>query len=162
MASLLKSWFGDAATPENEFGYGWLPKVDPHVDYASLYIVDRMLKEKRENSEFLLAKSGHLFLHCSLCGHTWGFSRQICPACGETGHERRDLYLPEGRERERIHTCSACGRYLLVLNQVECDTPIDLDLAPVTLLHLDIVAQGKGYLPLAMTPWNNFGDLTHH
>jgi len=44
MASLLKSWFGDAATAENEFGYGWLPKVDPHVDYASLYIVDRMYK----------------------------------------------------------------------------------------------------------------------
>lgn len=44
MASLLKSWFGDAATAENGFGYDWLPKVDPNVDYASLYIVDRMYK----------------------------------------------------------------------------------------------------------------------
>lgn len=115
-----------------------------------------MLKEKRENSEFLLAKSGHLFLHCSLCGHVWGFSRQICPACGETGHERRDLYLPKGRERERIHACTACGSYLLVLNQVDSDRSIDLDLAPVTLVHLDIVAQGKGYHPLAATAWNRF------
>lgn len=46
MASLLKAWFGDAATAENEFGYGWLPKVEPGVDYASLYIFDRMYKNK--------------------------------------------------------------------------------------------------------------------
>jgi formate dehydrogenase major subunit len=25
--SLLKAWFGDAATPENDFGFGWLPKI---------------------------------------------------------------------------------------------------------------------------------------
>lgn len=117
-----------------------------------------ILKEKRENSEFLIAKAGHLFLHCSLCGHTWGFSRQICPACGETGHEQRDLYLPEGRERERVHACTACGHYLLVVNRVDSDAPFDPDLVAVTLLHLDIVAQGKGYLPLAATPWNTFGS----
>jgi FdhE protein len=115
-----------------------------------------MLKEKAETSEFLIAKSGHLSLHCSLCGHLWQFSRQICPGCGETGHERRDLYLAEGRERERIHTCTACGQYLLVVNRVESDKPMDMDLAPVLLLHLDIVAQGKGYLPLAVTAWNQF------
>ena len=44
VASLLKAWFGDAATAENEFGYAWLPKVDPGVDYASLYQFDRMYK----------------------------------------------------------------------------------------------------------------------
>jgi formate dehydrogenase major subunit len=26
LINTLKAWFGDAATPENEFGYGWLPK----------------------------------------------------------------------------------------------------------------------------------------
>ena len=26
MVSLLKAWYGDAATPDNEFGYQWLPK----------------------------------------------------------------------------------------------------------------------------------------
>jgi formate dehydrogenase major subunit len=26
LVSLLKAWYGDAATPENEFGYQWLPK----------------------------------------------------------------------------------------------------------------------------------------
>ena len=28
IVSLLKAWYGDAATAENEFGFGWLPRVD--------------------------------------------------------------------------------------------------------------------------------------
>ncbi|SFK54075.1 formate dehydrogenase major subunit [Geodermatophilus ruber] len=28
LISLLKEWFGDAATPENDFGYGWLPRIN--------------------------------------------------------------------------------------------------------------------------------------
>src|SRR6185295_15268576 len=27
IVSLLKAWFGDAATPENDFGFGHLPKI---------------------------------------------------------------------------------------------------------------------------------------
>ncbi|HKF30060.1 MAG TPA: formate dehydrogenase-N subunit alpha [Candidatus Binataceae bacterium] len=34
LISLLKAWYGDAATPENEFGYAWLPKRDD--DYSQL------------------------------------------------------------------------------------------------------------------------------
>ena len=44
MVSLLKGWMGDAGTKENGFGYGWLPKVDPGVDYASMFLIDRMYK----------------------------------------------------------------------------------------------------------------------
>ena len=28
IVSLLKAWYGDAATADNEFGFGWLPRVD--------------------------------------------------------------------------------------------------------------------------------------
>ena len=40
--SLLKSMFGEAAQPENEFGYQWLPKVDDGKDYSWLYLFDAM------------------------------------------------------------------------------------------------------------------------
>jgi len=46
VVSLLKAWFGDNATAENGFGYNWLPKVDPGVDYASLVLFDKMYKGK--------------------------------------------------------------------------------------------------------------------
>ena len=38
MVSLLKAFFGSAATPENSYGYEWLPKMDK--DYSWTYIYD--------------------------------------------------------------------------------------------------------------------------
>ena len=38
MVSLLKAFYGNAATPENDFGYGWLPKMER--DYSWTYIYD--------------------------------------------------------------------------------------------------------------------------
>ncbi|HPC18007.1 MAG TPA: formate dehydrogenase-N subunit alpha [Candidatus Hydrogenedentes bacterium] len=42
MTSFLKSMFGDNATPENDFGYAWLPKVDDGVNYSWLQIFDKI------------------------------------------------------------------------------------------------------------------------
>ena len=42
VVSLLKAWYGDAATPENDFGFSWLPRVD--ADYSQLPYFDRMSK----------------------------------------------------------------------------------------------------------------------
>jgi formate dehydrogenase major subunit len=42
IVSLLKAWYGDAATPENEFGFSWLPRIDG--DYSALSFFDRMSK----------------------------------------------------------------------------------------------------------------------
>ncbi len=55
MVSLLKGWFGDKATPENGFGYGLLPKAEPGVDYASMFMFDRMYAGKM--------KGGMIFGH---------------------------------------------------------------------------------------------------
>jgi formate dehydrogenase major subunit len=42
IVSLLKAWYGDAATPDNDFGFSWLPRVDG--DYSALAHFDRMAK----------------------------------------------------------------------------------------------------------------------
>jgi formate dehydrogenase major subunit len=42
MVSLLKAAYGKAATKENDFGYGWLPKVDGN--YSWMYICDDMYR----------------------------------------------------------------------------------------------------------------------
>ena len=34
MVSLLKAWYGEAATPANDYGYGWIGKIDD--DYSQL------------------------------------------------------------------------------------------------------------------------------
>jgi len=36
LVSLLKAWYGDAATPENDFGFRWLPRIsDDHGTYRT-------------------------------------------------------------------------------------------------------------------------------
>jgi formate dehydrogenase major subunit len=44
--SLLKSFFGDKATADNDFGYGWLPKIDDGKPYSWLDIFDAMYAGK--------------------------------------------------------------------------------------------------------------------
>jgi formate dehydrogenase major subunit len=44
--SLLKSFFGEKATAENEFGYQWLPKTDDGVAYSWLDLFDAMYKDE--------------------------------------------------------------------------------------------------------------------
>ena len=36
----LKAWFGENATPDNEFGYGWLPKRSAKKNYDTFGIID--------------------------------------------------------------------------------------------------------------------------
>jgi formate dehydrogenase major subunit len=42
MVSLLKAQYGEAATKDNDWGYGWLPKVDGN--YSWMYIFDDMYR----------------------------------------------------------------------------------------------------------------------
>ena len=42
ITSLLKGWYGENGTKENDFGYRMLPKAAPGKDYSYLYIFDRM------------------------------------------------------------------------------------------------------------------------
>jgi formate dehydrogenase major subunit len=46
--SLLKAWFGEAATLENGFGYDWLPKIEKGGDYSYLHLYDRMYRGEIE------------------------------------------------------------------------------------------------------------------
>jgi len=46
IASLLKSFFGENATKENDFGYGWLPKLDVGQNASWLYLFDEMFNGK--------------------------------------------------------------------------------------------------------------------
>ena len=44
--SLLKAWYGDKATKENDFGYAWVPKLDDGQDSSLLNMIDAMFEKK--------------------------------------------------------------------------------------------------------------------
>jgi len=115
------------------------------------------LKEGREDSEFLIAKAGQLWLHCGQCSALWRFPRLRCVACGCEDPKRTDLLIAEGDPRseiERAHLCQDCKSYLLTVNLVDRVDRINLEMLPIGLLHLDVLAQERGFGPLAPSPWN--------
>jgi len=46
LASLLKAWYGDNADADSDYGYKYLPKVEPGKDYSYIFLFDRMFKGK--------------------------------------------------------------------------------------------------------------------
>ncbi|OIO00936.1 MAG: hypothetical protein AUJ49_08835 [Desulfovibrionaceae bacterium CG1_02_65_16] len=117
-----------------------------------------ILKEGHgEDSEFLVSKAGQLWLHCGQCGTLWRFPRLRCVACGCEDPKRTDLLIAEGDPRseiERAHLCQDCKSYLLTVNLVDRVDKVNLEMLPMGLLHLDVLAQERGFGPLAPSPWN--------
>ena len=56
MVSLLKAWYGDAATKENEWGFSWLPRID--ANYSHLPAIHPDGRRKSEGLVSLRAESG--------------------------------------------------------------------------------------------------------
>ncbi len=46
LVNLLKSWFGDNAHQENDFGFGWIPKKNGGANYSIFRIFESALEEK--------------------------------------------------------------------------------------------------------------------
>jgi len=94
------------------------------------------------------------WLHCSGCGHEWIFSRVICPYCEHEAQQGMDFFFVEDRPRETAFSCDQCRRYLVTLKGVSELTDRDLDVTAMSLAHLDIVMQEKGFSPMTDSPWH--------
>lgn len=103
-------------------------------------------------ADYVVSKSGQAWLHCPQCGQHWRFSRAVCPSCGTQENSKLTRYALSDRPQEFIYACDACNHYLPCIDMAEYpdqDTHSDLDCASLTLVHLDAMAQGKGYEPLS-------------
>ena len=96
------------------------------------------------------------WLHCSRCSHDWLFSRAICPYCENEAQQGMDFFYVETRAQESAFTCDQCKRYLITLNRVSDLHDHDLDVSAISLVHMDIIMQQKGLLPMAACEWNSF------
>ena len=97
---------------------------------------------------------GTRWLHCSKCTHEWIFSRVICPSCESTNQKAMDYFFIEGKEQESTFVCKQCNRYIITLNKVSDLTDFHGEVSALSLVHLDVLMQEKGYKPMALTEWN--------
>jgi formate dehydrogenase major subunit len=56
MVSLLKAWYGERATAENDWGYSYLPKLDPATDY-SYYPMFFKMKDGKIKGLFVMGEN---------------------------------------------------------------------------------------------------------
>ncbi len=96
------------------------------------------------------------WLHCSRCGHDWLFSRVICPGCENQAQQGMNFFYVESRAQESAFICEKCNRYLITLNRVSDLHDHDLDVSAIGLAHLDVIMQGKGFVPMTACEWNTF------
>jgi FdhE protein len=98
---------------------------------------------------FLREKEGRRWLKCSFCRHEWRFIRTACPCCETQKEGSAGVLYIEGREHERLDLCHHCRKYVAEIDlRVSVKEPA-LDAAALGLLHLDVMAQQKGFQPMA-------------
>jgi len=113
------------------------------------------LKRGEERQEYLSAHGARRWLHCSLCSYEWRLHRIVCPYCGNQDADLLEYFAAEESAHEKVYVCHRCSRYLTCMDTSEMiETPWS-DLIPFELLHLDILAHTKGFIPLA---WGHSDD----
>jgi FdhE protein len=101
---------------------------------------------------------GTRWLHCPQCSHEWIFSRVLCPSCDNTDQKAMDYFFIEGNEQESTFVCKQCMHYLITLNKLSDLVEYHGEITALSLVHLDVLMQEKGYLPMASTEWNTFSN----
>lgn len=109
---------------------------------------------QQEPTEYLKNNSAQRWLCCSACAHTWRFSRTRCPECDTEKQNDREYFHVTDSNLERVELCPSCNHYLLTMDIRERVSPLDHRLAPLGLVHLDILARQQGYTPMVLHPWN--------
>jgi FdhE protein len=99
-------------------------------------------------------EGGKRFLHCSSCGQYWRFTRISCPYCEK--EERKDIeyFYVENKTQEAAFVCDKCKKYLITLYRAGKIFARDMDISAISMIHMDIIMQGKGYEPMAICVWN--------
>jgi FdhE protein len=103
-----------------------------------------------------LRENGQRWLHCACCHHEWTYPRPQCPCCEhETPEDTTYLYL-EGDKENSAFLCEKCQKYLITVNRTGSLREMDPDLTAISLAHLDVILQEKGFSPMAEREWNQF------
>ncbi len=101
---------------------------------------------------FLQGNEGQRWLRCSLCGYTWRFDRMTCPYCGEK-KGNKEFICVDGSDQKWVEPCPDCHRYIVGID-LRKQAGIIPDVAAIGMVHLDIIAQQKGFSPIAECAWN--------
>lgn len=177
----LADYFAESPDAENAAITGWENTLNISPSNASflLSLIARVILEKRAGEitamlgdfawekgycpicgEFpsialIEEEGGKRFLHCSLCGQDWRFTRVSCPYCEKEAQTGMDYYYVENNQQESAFVCDQCKKYLITLYRAGRLLARDMDISAISLVHLDMIMQDKAYAPMVVCAWNN-------
>ena len=88
---------------------------------------------------------GQKVLHCPRCHADWQEKRLKCSHCGNEDHDTLSYLTIEGDSTEQIHVCKVCNGYVKLIDDREALEKLDPTMLDLTTIHLDYIAQQKGY-----------------
>jgi len=99
-------------------------------------------------------EGGKRFLHCSSCGQDWRFTRISCPYCEKETRKDMEYFYVENKTQEAAFVCDQCKKYLVTLYRAGKLFARDMDVSAISLIHMDLLMQNKGYEPMSICAWN--------
>jgi len=99
-------------------------------------------------------EGGKRFLHCSACGQDWRYTRINCPYCEKETRQGMEYFYIENKKQESAFVCDQCKKYLVTLYRAGKVFARDMDVSAISLIHMDIIMQSKGYEPMTACVWN--------
>jgi FdhE protein len=174
-----KDYFKVSADGENKATDGWADlKISPSNASFLMILVSRIALEQRAKEvtaalgEFdwekgycpicgsfpsialIEEEGGKRFLHCSSCGHDWRFTRVFCPYCENDAKQGMDYFYIEKKTQESAFVCDKCKKYLVTIYRAGSLFVRDMDIAAISLIHMDMIMQEEGYEPMTYCVWN--------
>ncbi|WP_287126416.1 formate dehydrogenase accessory protein FdhE [Desulfobacter sp.] len=106
------------------------------------------------------------WLQCSVCAHEWRFRRHTCPRCENNDQNLFEYFSDQdspAKDAQGVSVCKLCNTYLLTIDLGHAIDPVNMDVAAMGMIGLEIQAREKGYSPQAEMLWNltmNDTDVT--
>ena len=79
--------------------------------------------------------------------------RTHCPFCENEDPEKSEFCFVEDRAHERAEICHNCKRYIAGIDLRKYPYEFVPEVAVAGMMYLDVLAQEKGYLPMADSAW---------
>ncbi len=65
-------------------------------------------------------------------------------------------FFVDSKDKETTFVCEKCRQYFITVNKVSDLAEFDADVSAISLVHLDVLMQEKGFKPMAECEWNVF------
>ncbi len=110
------------------------------------------LREIKNDSDFLVSKGGQLWMRCEMCSFEWRFPRVKCPECGADHQKNNEFYESPDDPNLRAYVCPECKAYFPCINTAGVLETLDLDIARIAFLPMEMRLREMGYAPMSEGP----------